>query len=366
MFMYVQSSHSVHRPVSPKSATAHLHGIMTMQHRSAGTALCWPSFISKAEHQKVGRTILRESLLRLQYGVANSTPQITTYAIKSSIPPRAEENEKSSVDSAKTNSGSRVLHQPNAVGIIGGASAADTADFVKKVVEWSSRETEESLPLLLCSDPQLKQELCSSLAGIDLGTSRKSVRSNHGGSVLAALRETRMFLESSGACCIVMPCHISHAWYQELSQGCSVPFLDIGDCVARELREANLMPIETGSNVKIGLLGTEETLSAGFYQDRLSNQGFEVVLPDHATMEHIVVPAIGALQSNDIEGARILLRIALQILLVRAVSMVVLASYDMRSLLAPDDPLLKKCIDPIDTLARATVKWSHSVRNINY
>lgn len=342
----------------------HFHGIMTMQPRSAGTALCWPSLIPKANHQKVGRTILRESLLSLQYGVRKSTPLITTYAIKSSIPPRAQETEKSSADSAKTTSVSRVFHQPNAVGIIGGASAAATTDFVKKVVEWTSSETEESLPLLLCSDPQLKQQICSSLAGIDLGTSRKSVGSNHGGSVLAALREKRMFLESSGACCIVMPCHISHAWYQELSQGCSVPFLHIGDCVARELKEANLRPIETGSNVKIGLLGSQESLNAGFYQDRLSNQGFEVVLPDHATMEHIVVPAIGALQSKDIEGARILLRIALQILLVRAVSMVVLASYDMRSLLAPDDPLLKKCIDPIDALARATVKWSHSVRNI--
>lgn len=334
-----------------------------MRYSRAGTALRCPLSICNAEQQQVGRTIVGKSLLRLQYGVPKSLPLIT-FAIKSSILPRAEENKKSSDDSAKTISVSRLFHQPNTVGIIGGASPLATADFVKKVVEWTSRETEESLPLLLCSDPKLKQELCSSLAGIDLGTSRKSVSPNHGGSVLAALREKRMFLESSGACCIVMPCHISHAWYQELSQGSSVPFLHIGDCVARELKEANLMPIETGSNVKIGLLGTEATLSAGFYQDRLSNQGFEVVLPDDATMEHIVVPAIWALQSNDIEGARILLRIALQILLVRAVSMVVLASYDMRSLLAPDDPLLKKCIDPIDTLARATVKWSHSVMNI--
>lgn len=331
-----------------------------MPYSKADTVLRCPPSICNAKQQQVRRTIVRKSLLRLQCGVAKSSPLITS-AVKSSILPRADENKKSSEDSAKTISGFRLFHQSNAIGIIGGASALATADFVKKVVDWTSVETEESLPLLLCSDPQLSS---SSLAGIDLGTSRKSVSSNHRGSVLAALREKRMFLESSGACCIVMPCHVSHAWYEELSHGCSVPFLHIGDCVAGELKEANLKPVETGSIVKIGLLGTEATLRAGFYQDRLSNQGFEVVLPDQATMEHIVVPAIGALRRKDIEGARILLRIALQILLVRAVSMVVLASYDMRSLLAPDDPLLKKCIDPIDTLARATVKWSHSVRNI--
>ena len=71
---------------------------------------------------------------------------------------------------------------------------------------------------------------------------------------------------------------------------------------------------------------------------------------DQATMEHIFFPAIGALRSKDIEGARIMLRIALQIRLVRDVSMVFLTSYDMCSLLAPDDPLLKKCIDPIASL----------------
>ena len=89
-------------------------------------------------------------------------------------------------------------------------------------------------------------------------------------------------------------------------------------------------------------------------------QGFEVVLPDKATMEHTVIPAIDAISRNDIEGARNLLRIALQVLLVRAVNSVVLASDDMRDLLPPDDPLLKKCIDPMDALAWSIIKWAQS------
>lgn len=89
-------------------------------------------------------------------------------------------------------------------------------------------------------------------------------------------------------------------------------------------------------------------------------QGFDVVLPDRATMEHTVIPAIEALNRKDMEGACNLLRIALQVLLVRAANFIILASDDMRDLLPPDDPLIKKCIDPMDALARSTIKWVKS------
>jgi len=95
----------------------------------------------------------------------------------------------------------------------------------------------------------------------------------------------------------------------------------------------------------------------------ISIQGFEVVLPDRATMEHTVIPAAEALNRKDMEGACNLLRIALQVLLVRAANSVILASDDMRDLLPPDDPLLKKCIDPVDALARSTIKWAKSNGN---
>lgn len=85
------------------------------------------------------------------------------------------------------------------------------------------------------------------------------------------------------------------------------------------------------------------------------------MLPDKATMEHTVIPAIEAINRKDIEGARNLLRIALQVLLVRAVNSVILASDEMRDLLPQEDPLLKKCIDPMDALAWSTIKWAQSV-----
>ena len=92
-------------------------------------------------------------------------------------------------------------------------------------------------------------------------------------------------------------------------------------------------------------------------------QGLEVVLPDKETMEHILIPAIDAMHKRDIEGAQNLLRIAVQILLVRAVNTVILASDEMQGLLPHNDPLVKKYIDPMDALARSTIKWAKSIDN---
>ena len=92
-------------------------------------------------------------------------------------------------------------------------------------------------------------------------------------------------------------------------------------------------------------------------------QGFEVVLPDKSTMEHIIIPAISSVKQKDIKGARNLLRIAIQALLVKAVNIVILASHELQCLLPHDDPLIKKCIDPTDALARSVVKWAKSQQN---
>ena len=86
------------------------------------------------------------------------------------------------------------------------------------------------------------------------------------------------------------------------------------------------------------------------------------MVPDKAAMEHVVIPGVEALNRRDMEGARNLLRIAAQLLLVNAVNTVVLACHDMPTAFAPNDPTLQRCLDPMDSLARCTVKWAQKVR----
>ena len=92
-------------------------------------------------------------------------------------------------------------------------------------------------------------------------------------------------------------------------------------------------------------------------------QGFEVVLPDKSTMEHAIYPAINSLKRKDMKGALNLLRIAIQLLLVKSVNIVILASHELQCLLPHDDPLAKKCIDPMDALARSAVRWAKAARD---
>ncbi|KAJ6715140.1 ASPARTATE-GLUTAMATE RACEMASE FAMILY [Salix viminalis] len=251
-----------------------------------------------------------------------------------------------------------LLSQANAVGIIGGISVISASNFLKKLVQGSSQEGNDCIPFVLCSNPILNKELLSHERNSfpSLSRQNESFPLDHS-AVVENLRSKRLFLEKSGARCIVMPCHISHSWHDEVSKGCSVPFLHMGKCVAMELKEAKLKPLEAGSPLRIGLLATNATLTAGFYQEKLQSEGFEVVLPDKATMEHAVIPAIEAVNRKDMEGAQNLLRIALQVLLVRALNTIILASDDMHNVLPQDDPLLKKCIDPMDALARSAIKW---------
>ncbi|KAK7349147.1 hypothetical protein VNO77_06283 [Canavalia gladiata] len=128
---------------------------------------------------------------------------------------------------------------------------------------------------------------------------------------------------------------------------CSVPFLHMEDSVVRKLKETKLKPLEHGNPLRIGVLATNATLASVSQETlcqhelrRLSTLssfniakikeefylGFEVVLPDRATMEGTMIPAIEALNRKNMEGAYNLLRVALQVLLVRAVNSVMDAS----------------------------------------
>lgn len=270
-------------------------------------------------------------------------------------------SEKIHASNLVSGKGASFVTQGSAVGIIGGVSVHATLKFLRKLVELSSENGRDSIPFVLCSDPVLSEELLSYERSYFVSSNSKAENLKLDSSqIVQTLINKRVFLENSGARCIVMPCIVSHSWYEQVSEGCSVPFLHMAECVAKELKEAKLKPLEAGSPLRIGVLATNATLAAGFYKEKLQNEGFEVVLPDRATMEHTVIPATEALNRKDMEGACNLLRISLQVLLVRAVNCVILASDDMRDLLPPEDPLLKKCIDPMDALARSTIKWVKS------
>lgn len=178
-----------------------------------------------------------------------------------------------SVSKTSKDSTGILISQANTVGILGGSSVNATVNFLGKLVKWSTKDGDSGLPFVLCSDPTLSNELQvfdrSSHPVLNFKSGDVGLDS---GLVVESLKGKRAFLEKSGARCIVMPCHISHLWYEDVSKGCPVTFLHMADCVARELKEAKLKPLEAGSPLRIGVLATNAILSAGYYQDKLQNE----------------------------------------------------------------------------------------------
>ncbi|KAL1551418.1 broad specificity amino-acid racemase RacX [Salvia divinorum] len=247
----------------------------------------------------------------------------------------------------------------NGIGIIGGVSIDSTLSFAKRLKDLLLEEEGSSPPFILCSDPSLSKEL-SSLDRRSSSPFSSAKTEADCSTVVENLRRKRAFLDRTGVCCVVMPCHISHSWHDEIKEGCSVPFLHVGECVANELKQAQLKPLESGSPLRIGVLATNPSLLPTIYQEKLESKGFEVVLLDKATEEHTVIPAVEALNRKDFEGAQNLFKIALQVLLMKAVNRVILASDHLEQLLPPEDPLWTKCIDPMDALARSSLKYARS------
>lgn len=177
------------------------------------------------------------------------------------------------VSGSNTACSNSFLGSPNKIGIIGGASVVSTVNFLRKLAHWS-KDGESCPPFVVCSDPVLSKELLLiERSSFPSPNPTKSSRTElDPTSVVENLRSKRIYLENSGARCIVMPCHISHSWHDEISEGCSVPFLHMGECVSKELKKAKLKPLEAGSRLRIGVLSTHATLTAGFYQEKLQSE----------------------------------------------------------------------------------------------
>lgn len=225
------------------------------------------------------------------------------------------------------------------IGVLGGMGPVATADFFNKVIAASSASDDEGhVPLLIQSDPRIPSRPPAILAG--------------GISPLPALLAGRDRLIAAGATVLAMPCNTAHYWYADLVRGCPVPFLSIVDAVFDELA------VEVPRGVRIGLISTQATMAAQIFDKRLLAQGYAVLLPSDADMQTRVTPAIQLVKANRPLQAGPLLETAIQNLIARGASRIILACTETPvALEAVHSPLMTQCIDPTAALARLCVAW---------
>jgi len=225
------------------------------------------------------------------------------------------------------------------IGILGGMGALATADFFGKVLTATPAQGDaDHVPLLIQSDPRIPARPAAILHG--------------GQSPLPQLLAGRDRLIAAGAMALAMPCNTAHFWFADLAKDCSVPFISIVEASIGELSTL------ADAGAQIGLIATRATLVAHIFDAPLKLAGYTPLTPDDNMMEALVLPGIALVKAGQTAQGGQLIEQAVQALLQRGASAVVLACTETPVALdAVASPLRSQCVDSTAALARACVAW---------
>ena len=225
------------------------------------------------------------------------------------------------------------------LGVLGGMGPAATVDFLKKLVEETPADRDdEHIAVIVYSVPQIPSRPAAIVAG--------------GPSPLPAMLAGFRVLKSAGAKAIAIPCNTAHHWADALTRDGGLPIIHIADAVRAELAARAHRP------ATLGLIATNGTIAAGFFQDRLGRDGYRVLLSTDREQDEWVLPAIEAVKRNALDVAHPLAIRAVARLLERGADAVVLACTETP--LAIDHrphAVAAQTVDATRALARACVAW---------
>src|ERR671937_468722 len=162
------------------------------------------------------------------------------------------------------------------LGVLGGMGPLATVDFLRKLIEETpaSRDADH-VPVVVYSVPQIPD--------------RPAAIIGDGPSPLPEMAAGVRVLARAGASCIAIPCNTAHYWFDELAREAGAPILHIADAACDALARR-------GGSPTVGVIGTRGTIAAGFYQERLTARGLQVVLSSDSDLTDFVLPAIAAVK----------------------------------------------------------------------
>jgi aspartate racemase len=225
------------------------------------------------------------------------------------------------------------------LGVLGGMGPLAAADFLKKLAEETpASHDQEHIPYVAWGVPQIPD--------------RPAAITGDGASPLPAMLEGVRALRRAGAAAVAIACNTAHHWHGELEREGGLPVLHIADAVCAELEARGIR------GGKVGLISTEGTVRAGFYQSRFAARGIDCLTSRGEDRQRLVLPAIAAVKANDLPRAHALAVEAVMRLHRDGAQAVVLACTETPVAIdhAPH-PAAAHCIDATRALARACVAW---------
>ncbi|MCE3000177.1 MAG: aspartate/glutamate racemase family protein [Betaproteobacteria bacterium] len=225
------------------------------------------------------------------------------------------------------------------LGVLGGMGPLAAADFLKKLAEETpAQRDQEHIPYVAWGVPQIPD--------------RPPAITGNGESPLPAMLEGVRALRRAGATAIAIACNTAHYWHAELERDGGLPVLHIADAACTELEARGIR------DGRIGLIATEGTLQAGFFQKRFAARGLECLISNREDRDALVLPAIAAVKANRLQAAHELAVAAVTRLRQAGARSIVLACTETPVAIdhAPH-PVAAHCIDATRALARACVAW---------
>lgn len=225
------------------------------------------------------------------------------------------------------------------LGVLGGMGPLATVDFLGKLVEETpALRDQDHVPAVVYTVPQIPD--------------RPAAIAGSGESPLPAMLEGVRVLKQAGATAIAIPCNTAHYWYDDLRRAAGMPVLHIADAACDAL---DRRAIRAG---KVGLLGTDGTIAAGFFQERLHLRSRQAVLNTPAEQSEWVLPAIACVKRLQLEHAHEAILRACQALHARGADALILACTELPVALdyAPS-PYAATAVDATRALAQACAAW---------
>lgn len=230
----------------------------------------------------------------------------------------------------------RTLRSLRTLGVLGGMGPYATVDFLQKLIEETpASRDQEHIPVIAYSVPQIPD--------------RPLAIVGQGESPLPQMLQGVLTLKQAGVDAIAIACNTAHYWYDDLVQQGGVPILHIADAACDAL---------TSQVKRVGLITTNGTIAAGFYQSRLQARGMECLLCDAVDQQQLVLPAIDYVKRTELVRAHPLAIEAAQHLLDRGAQAIVIGCTEIPLAIEYQaSDIAQHCVDATRALARACVRW---------
>lgn len=223
------------------------------------------------------------------------------------------------------------------LGVLGGMGPLATVDFLHKLIEETpARRDQDHVPVIAYSVPQIPE--------------RPPAITGKGESPLPQMLAGVHALRRAGASAIAIACNTAYYWHDALAAEGGLPILHIAGaaCAALAPRPGQ----------RIGLIATDGTIAAGFYQARLQALGVHCLLSSAQHHHTLIVPAIACVKRNDLAQAHALATTAAQHLLDQGAQAIILGCTEI-PLAIEHQPsaVARHCVDATRALARECVQW---------